>query len=234
MRRFYKEVSIEKNGGAKNGDSHAILLDGKPVKTPSRRALSLPNAALANSVKAEWDAQGEKIDPASMVMTGFANAAIDRVADERAVFVQNIAAYGETDLFCYRADSPDPLIERQMTEWQPWLDWAHEKYDAPLFCVAGIMHKKQAEQSLKNLRKPVLVMNDFQLSAMAKMTHISGSLVASLAIFEGDANVDDIWPALCLDELWQEEQWGADDFAEKHRNDRYADFSAAVDFLELL
>lgn len=229
MRRFYKEVGLEQNG-----DNQAILLDGKPVKTPSRRPLALPNENLAIAVKAEWEAQGEKIDPASMVMTGFANAAIDRVADERDVFVQNIAAYGETDLFCYRADSPDPLIERQMAEWQPWLDWAHKKYDAPLICVAGIMHKEQPLQSLKNMRTPVEAMSDYQLSAMAKMTHISGSLVASLAIFEGDASVDDIWPALCLDELWQEEQWGADSFAEKHRNDRYADFSAAVNFLKLL
>lgn len=229
MKRFYKEVTAEIS---ENG--YAILLDSKPVKTPMRRALSLPNAALAQAVKAEWDAQGDKIDPASMVMCGFANAAIDRVADERDIFIENIAAYGETDLFCYRAETPELLVERQMREWQPWLDWAQERYDAPLICVAGIMHKNQPDQSLRNLRSSVENMNDFQLSAMAKMTHISGSLVASLAIYEDEARVHDLWPALCLDELWQEEQWGADSFAEKHRNDRLADFTAAVNFLKIL
>lgn len=229
MKRFYKEVTLDENHRG-----YAILLDGKPVKTPMRRALSLPNAKMADAVKSEWDAQGEKIDPASMVITGFANAAIDRVADDRATFIQNIAAYGESDLLCYRADSPDPLVERQMREWQPWLDWAEQKYDAPLIVVSGIMHKQQPAASLLNLRHVAEGMNDFQLSAMAKMTHISGSLVLCLALFEGEAVIDDIWPALCLDELWQEEQWGADSFAQKHRDDRYADFKAAFDFLKLL
>ncbi len=229
MKRFYKEVSVHAADGG-----YAILLDGKPVKTPMRRALSLPNAHMAEAVKSEWDAQGEDIDPASMVVTGFANAAIDRVADERETFVQNIAAYGESDLLCYRADSPDPLIERQMREWQPWLEWTEQNYDAALIVVSGIMHKEQPKQSLLNLRKAVEAMNDFQLSAMAKMTHISGSLIMSLALYEGKTEIDAIWPALCLDELWQEEQWGADSFAQKHRDDRYADFKAALDFLKLV
>ncbi len=229
MKRFYKNVTIEKSD-----DGYAILLDSKPVKTPMRRALSLPNAQMADAVKYEWDAQGEEIDAASMVVTGFANAAIDRVADERDVFIGNIAAYAENDLFCYRADGPDPLVQRQMNEWQPWLDWAKQYYDAPLICVAGIMHKDQPEQSLINLRQVVTKMDNFELTAMAKMTHISGSLIASLAIFEGQANVDIIWDALCLDELWQEEQWGSDSFAEKHRNDRRTDFEAAVNFLKLV
>lgn len=229
MKRFYKEVTTHLTE-----DGHAILLDGKPVKTPMRRALSLPNTQMTAAVKSEWDAQGEDIDPASMVVTGFANAAIDRVADDRETFVQNITAYGGCDLLCYRADGPAPLVERQMREWQPWLDWAEQHYDTPLIVVSGIMHKEQPAQSLINLRKTVEAMDDFQLSAMAKMTHISGSLIMSLALFEGKAEVDDIWPALCLDELWQEEQWGADSFAERHRNDRYADFKAAFDFLKLV
>jgi len=229
MKRFYEEVTI-----SKNEEGFAILLDDRAVKTPARRSLVLPNTALADSVKAEWDIQGDKIDAASMVMTGFANAAIDRVVDERETFIQNIAAYGESDLFCYRADTPELLAERQMKEWQPWLDWAEERYDAPLITIVGIMHKAQPAQSLQNLRKAVETMSDFQLSAMSKMTHISGSLVASLAIFEGKSDVNAIWPALCLDELWQEEQWGADSFAEKHRNDRQTDFEMAVDFLNLV
>ena len=229
MKRFYKNVTIETECYG-----YAILLDGKPVKTPARKAMALPNVEMADAVKSEWDAQGEEIDPKSMMVTGFANAAIDRVADDRETFIRNIAAYGESDLLCYRADSPDPLVERQMREWQPWLDWAQQQYDAPLIVVSGIMHQEQPMQSLLNLRKTVEAMNDFQLSAMAKMTHISGSLIASLAIFEGQTNVDAIWDALCLDELWQEEQWGADSFAERHRNDRKFDFEAAVNFLKLL
>jgi len=229
MKRFYKKVSVQE---AVTG--FEILLDGKPVKTPMRRALSLPNEKLAEAVQLEWDTQGDKIDAASMVMTGFANAAIDRVADDRDTFIQNIATYAESDLFCYRADTPEPLIDRQMKEWQPWLDWAEKYYDAPLITITGIMHKDQPVKSLSNLKEVVKSMDIFALSSMSKMTHISGSLIACLAIYADKAGVHEIWPALCLDELWQEEQWGADNFAEKHRGDRLADFNAAVDFLKLI
>ena len=75
-RRFYKEVSVTPELG--------IALDGKPVKTPKKVALVLPNAALAEAVAVEWRGQGEKLNPASMWLTKLANTAIDRVGPERA------------------------------------------------------------------------------------------------------------------------------------------------------
>ena len=108
MKRFYKQASVTAEPGG-----HAIHLDGRPVRTPARAPLLLPNAPLAEAIAAEWNAQGEEISPATMPMTGFANAAIDQIAVNAANFATGIAAYGESDLLCYRADSPALLVQRQ-------------------------------------------------------------------------------------------------------------------------
>src|SRR5690606_18426776 len=108
MKRFYKAVTIVPDAAG-----FALQLDGRPVKTPARCALTVPGAALADAVAEEWLAQGETIEPRTMPLTGLANAALDRVASDPAAFARTIAVYGETDLLCYRAGAPASLVARQ-------------------------------------------------------------------------------------------------------------------------
>lgn len=107
-KRFYKAVRVEPRGG-----EHRILLDDRPVRTPAKAELSLPHAALATAIAAEWEAQGAHIDPASMPLTRIANSTIDGVAARRREVEEEIARYAANDLVCYRADSPDALVRRQ-------------------------------------------------------------------------------------------------------------------------
>ncbi len=229
MRRFWKEVSFE-HGTYGQG----ITLDGRPLKTPKRNALYLPTAALADAVAAEWRAVGEALEPAQMPMTGLANAAIDHVAPDRASFAAQIAAYAESDAFCYRADAGDALAARQAEIWDPWLDWARGRYDVSFTLVEGVMHVAQPEATLEKLRAAVAARGTFELAAMAKLAHLSGSLVAVLALIERAGDAAPLWQACCLDELWQEELWGADHWAQKNRADREAEFMQAARFLDLL
>jgi chaperone required for assembly of F1-ATPase len=229
MRRFWKEVSLEQCTFG-----HAVRLDGRPVKTPTRNELALPTRRLADAVVAEWAAVGKTVDPIQMPMTGFANAAIDRVGADRVGFAKAIAAYGETDLLCYRAAAGEALAERQAAVWDPWLDWARARYDVSFVIVEGIMHQPQPQATLEKLRTAVAARGTFELAAMAKLAHLSGSLVATLAVVERAGDAKAIWDAACLDELWQEELWGADHWAQKNRSDREAEFMAAVRFLDLL
>jgi chaperone required for assembly of F1-ATPase len=229
MKRFWKEVSLEPSTFG-----HAVRLDGRPVKTPTRNELALPTKRLADAVVAEWAAVEKTIDPMLMPMTGFANASIDHIGANREDFVTAIAAYGETDLLCYRATADEPLGARQAEVWDPWLDWARARYDVSFVIVEGIMHQPQPEATLAKLRAAVAARGTFELAAMAKIAHLSGSLVLTLALVERAREADDVWNAACLDELWQEDLWGADHWADKNRADRRAEFMAAVRFLELL
>jgi chaperone required for assembly of F1-ATPase len=229
MRRFWKEVTLEATPLGQ-----AVRLDGRPVKTPTGNALALPTQKMADAVVAEWEAVNKTLNPILMPMTGFANAAIDRIAPDHAGFAAAIAAYGETDLFCYRAAAGEALAERQTQIWDPWLHWAQSRYDIRFVIVEGIMHQPQPVTTLETLRGVVAARGAFELAAMAKLAHLSGSLVATLAVIERAGTAEDIWNAAGLDELWQEELWGADHWAQKNRSDREREFTAAVRFLDLL
>lgn len=229
MRRFWKEVTLEQNTFG-----YAVRLDGRQVKTPTGNELALPTQRLADAVVAEWKAVEKTIDPIQMPMTGFANAAIDRVGTDRDGFAAAIAAYGETDLMCYRAVAGEALTERQAEIWDPWLNWARGRYDISFVLVEGIMHQPQPGSTLEKLHKAVAARGTFELAAMAKLAHLSGSLIATLAVVERAGAAKDIWNAACLEELWQEELWGSDYWAQKNRSDRGREFLQAVEFLELL
>ncbi len=226
MKRFWREVTLETVEGG-----YAIRLDGRPVKTPMKAELILPNDAIAAAVKTEWDSVGTDIDPAAMPMTGFANAAIDHVGAGRQKFIDSIAAYGESDLLCYRAEEPEELVQRQQAAWDPWLNWARARYAVSFTVVAGVMHQPQPESTLAQLKQAVAGLSNWQLAAALRLVPISGSLIALLVLTEGVAAADAIWPDLVTDELWQEHKWGADDYALKNRNDRQADFMNAACFL---
>ncbi len=234
MRRFWKDVSV-----VAAGSDWAIRLDGRVLNTPMRSELILPNAAVANAVRAEWDMVDKEIDPALMPITGFANAAIDHVAADREGFITAISAYGENDALCYRAEAGTPLAVRQEEEWEPWLTWAEQRFDIRFVRVEGIIHQPQSLAGLAALRNAVSVHSNHELAALAKLAHLSGSLIATLAIAEKAGGAETIWPeklwgVCCLDELWQEELWGEDHWATKNRNDRAKDFMAAARYLALL
>ncbi len=226
MKRFYKDVTIADDG--------AILLDGRAVRTPARAKLILPAPALAEAVADEWRAQADEIDPRAMAMTGLANAAIDRVAPDPAAFAEPLAAYAETDLLCYRADSPEDLVAAQATAWDPLLDWAQRRYDVHFAVTAGIVHVAQPAATVARLAEALAGRDPFALAPLSPLVTIGGSLVAALALAEGAIGADEAFAATHLDELWQAEQWGEDYLATEARERRRGDFNAAARFLALL
>lgn len=229
MKRFYKEASIRRGDG---GDE--VLLDERPVKTPSRRLLALPSAALAEAVAAEWNSQGEEVRPGTMPLTGLANAAIDRAATDKEGFAATLAAYGETDLLCYRAEGPAALVERQSRLWDPILGWARRRFDIEFEIVTGIIHRPQPRHTVERLRHAVAVRDPFELAALSPLVTIAGSLVLALALAEEAIGLGQAWAAATLDESWQAEQWGEDSEAAERLEARRAEFAAAHRFLRLL
>lgn len=225
MKRFWKEARTE--GGA-------VLLDGKPVRTPGRSALSVPSAALAEAIADEWNRVGEELDPRSLPLTGLANAAIDIVAPDRHSFAASLARYGETDLLAYRATTPDALIGRQAQEWDPLLHWVRARYDVHVEVVQGIMHRPQPELTVSRLAEATAARSDFELAALSPVVTIGGSLIVSLALAERAFPSERLWSAVNLDELWQEELWGEDALAIQAREARRREWDAAVRFLKLL
>ena len=229
MTRFYSHATLRAAQGG-----FEILLDERAVKTPARRPLLLPTEPLARAVAEEWNAQGEKVDPRSMPLTGLANAAIDRVAPDAESFARGLAAYGENDLLCYRAEGPSSLVARQAKLWDPLLAWARRRFDVDFEIVCGIMHRPQHEATLRQLAHAVAARDPFALAGLSPIVTIGGSLIVALALAEEAIDLDTAWSAATLDEAWQAEQWGEDAEAAAALEARRHDFAAAYRFLTLI
>ncbi len=228
MKRFWKAVTVERTDAG-----WEIRLDDRPVRTPGRVPLALPNEALAQAIAEEWRGVAEDIDPRAMPLTGLANAAIDRIAPDAATFAAGLAQYGESDLLCYRAEHPALLRERQDRLWPPTLNWARGRYDVQFEIVTGIVYRAQPDATLTRLADAIAAQDAFALAALNQVVTITGSLVLALALAEGAMSADAVWQAANLDEDWQIEQWGEDMFSTQARAVRQADYDAAVRFLRL-
>lgn len=226
MKRFWTNVSVDVDG--------VVRLDERPVRTPGRTPLALPTPALAEAVADEWRAVGQIIDPRAMPLTGLANAAIDRVMPDPAAFATGLAVYAESDLLCYRAESPIELVTREAAAWDPLLDWARDRYDVHFERISGVMHRPQPDATVARLGEALASRSPFALVAMQPIVTITGTLVGALALAERAVDADALWAAVNVDEMWQAEQWGEDALAAETRAARQRDFLAAVRFLRLL
>lgn len=227
-RRFWTDVAIRPEGGG-----FAILLDTRPVRTPLKAPLILPTEALARDVATEWQSQTGTVNPASMPFTRTSNSAIDTVIPQHHAVVEMLAAYGGTDLLCYRATGPAELVARQAAAWDPLLHWSAAALNAPLRTTAGVMHVDQPPASLAALTAAVDALSAFQLAAFHDLVAISGSLVLALAVTRQRLTAEEAWASSRIDEVWQIEQWGDDEEAAELAARKRADFLQADRFFAL-
>jgi len=207
-KRFWKAAAV-----AQTDDGYAVHLDGRAVKTPAKQALIVPTQAMAAAIAEEWDAQVDVINPNTMPVTKTANAAIDKVTVQHAEVAEMLAAYGDSDLLCYRADAPEELVARQAAHWDPLLDWAADALGARLLTRTGVMHIPQDGAAVATLRHRTFALDAFELAAFHDLVSMSGSLVLGFAAALDARPADAVWTLSRLDELWQEKQWGEDEDA---------------------
>ena len=233
FKRFYARASWEAVPPGEDA-GFRVLLDGKAVKTPAEAEMALPSQALAEAVAAEWQAQGAEVESRSLVLTGLAWTAIDRVGPGRQRVVEELAGYGAHDLVCYHAGTPADLAARQREQWRPLLDWAARSLDAPLAVTVGVVSIEQPPETLAALRRAVAARDDFALTALDAAASAAGSLVIALALAAGRIDAAAAFEAAQLDEGYQIERWGEDPEAVRRRAAIKADLAAAARFLALL
>jgi chaperone required for assembly of F1-ATPase len=227
-RRFYRQAEVD--AGA---EGFRILLDGRPVRTPAQGALAAPSRTLAAALAAEWDAQGETIDPATMPLTRLANAIIDGVVAASAPVTVEIEKYLGSDLLFYRAVGPQALVERQGRLWDPVLAWAREALSAEFVVARGVVHVGQPPAALAAARAAI-PREPWRLGALHVITTLTGSALLALALVLGRLTPEDAWEAAHVDEDWNMAQWGRDEIALERRAARWAEMQAAATVLAAL
>ena len=219
LKRFWKEASV----AAEDAGGWVVLLDGRAPKTPAHNRFLLPTEAAARMVADEWAAQGEFIDPGTMPATRIAATAIDRVAVTREPVAEEIAAYVGSDLLCYLAEHPTPLVEEQVRSWTPWREWAERELCVVVQPTTGIIHVEQAPEGVARVRELALELDDFRLTALAMGVPLLGSAILGLAVERGELSGEAAFELSRIDEAFQERQWGVDAEAEERTAARRAE-----------
>jgi chaperone required for assembly of F1-ATPase len=214
---------------------HAVRVGVRAIVTPKGTSMTVPTAALAAAIAAEWPDQPQaKVDPRRMKLTRVAASALDLVRPQRGRVIAELVAYAETELMCHRADSPPKLVARQEAAWQPLLDWLHARFDAPLAVTHGVLAHKQPPASLATLTRALERLDDFRLAALSLGTTASGSLVIGLALIDGHLDAASAFDAAELDATYQIEQWGEDREATARRAEVRDDLETVARFVTLV
>lgn len=208
-KKFYKSADIEACEGG-----WRVVLDGRPVKTPSGAALVLASQGAAQVVAEEWAAQVDFINIPEMHLTRLVNVSLDQTPNARDAMADEVARYAETDLVCHLADHPAELKERQDAAWRPLRDWAGEALNVILIPTDGVLAVRQPPASIQAVRDYALGRDDLGLTMLTFATGLFGSAVLALAVSENRLSAVEALDLSVVDEAYQAEQWGQDDEAQ--------------------
>jgi chaperone required for assembly of F1-ATPase len=228
-KRFYTAVSV---GAA--ADGFVVVLDGRAIKTPKRRALCLPTKALAEAVAAEWEAQATVIDPATMPLTQLANTVIDGISETASAVAESFVTYARADLLCYRVAYPESLARAQAEAWQPVLDWAEARLGARFRVTTEISPIAQPEESIAAIRAACAAYDPWRLAALHTLAGVYGSAVLALAVLEGHLAADRASAVARVDEVHQASRWGEDAEACRRAEALAAEAASAARFAALV
>ncbi|MEM6667425.1 MAG: ATP12 family protein [Pseudomonadota bacterium] len=227
-KRFYKEALC-----VPTACGFALQLDSRAARTPARNPLEVPFEAVTEAMAAEWAAQDSHIFPETMPVTRLANSIIDGVLDRKTEVADVIAEFAGTDLLCYRADTPEGLVQKQNTAWNPVLDWVADTFGARPVLIEGIMHQSQPPQMLAAIRQHLVSLDGYTVGALHVVTTLTGSVFLAMSLHARVLTADQVWDAAHVDEDWQFQAWGSDAEAMERRAKRRQDFDAASLFIDV-
>ena len=230
MRKFWKTVKVKK----KSSNSYEILLDENVLKTPMKKKLTIQNSKIAEEIYKEWNQDKNIIDTDAMIFYGIISTSIDKISNNRILYVNEILNFIDTDLICYRAEEPNDLVQWQSKNWDPILLKVEKYINNKIDVFKGIMPFKQNKAIKFKITKFLTNFSDLEIIALHKITNITGSIFLSLCILNNDIIKEKVFELSHLDELWQAENWGYEEEASKNREKINIELNRLIYFLDCL
>ncbi len=164
---------------------------------------------------------------------GLANTAIDGIVNDPQAVLEDVLRFASSDMLCYRAGSPERLVNRQTELWDPVIDWAASHLGARFVLAEGVMHVEQPREALGAFSVHLGAFTDpFAIASLHTITTLTGSAILALAVAKGEVSGADAWRLAHVDEDWTIEHWGEDAEAAARRAMREREMIAAVKMLE--
>ena len=230
MKKFWKKIEIRQSSSKK----FHLLLDNKKLTTPMKKELVLPSEILVNELLREWDQNSDNINIDDLVFYGVLSTAIDKVNLEKDAYVNDIIDFIDTDLICYRAESPNDLIALQNKSWNPILLLIEKYIDVKIKVFKGVMPSNQDQKVHTEIKKLISNLSDVQISVLHRITNLIGSIFLSLCILKKDLLKEDAFECSFLDELWQAKNWGHEEDASIKRNKIRLELNRLIHFVNCI
>ena len=229
MKKFWNQIVIKKSF-----DTFQILLDKTILKTPQKKDLNITNFKIAQEVSREWDQDTNQICTKKLIFYNHISTAIDRVYNDRKLFISEILNFIDTDLICYRAESPKDLVELQNIKWDP-ISLMIEKYiGVKLDIFSGIMPRNQDYKVHNKIDNLIDQFSNLEISVLHKITCLTGSVFLSICILKNDISKKDAFEISFLDEIWQEKNWGYEEESSLKRDKIFYELKKSIDLLVCL
>lgn len=135
--------------------------------------------------------------------------AAERAPRDREAMLGEIAAYGETDLLCYRAGEPK-LAALQTALFAPVLKALSERLHIDCVVTQGVMPVPQPEAAQRRLYALFNEARDHELAALFVLTPLFGSALLALALWKELISLDKAVECARVDEDFQAEKWVQD------------------------
>ena len=215
-------------------NSFEILLDKRILKTPMQKDLIFSNYKIAKETALEWDIDEKEINTENMVFYGLISTAIDKISNDKVSYIENVLGFINTDLICYRADRPNELIDLQNSSWNPIISFIKKYIDVELKFFIGVMPSKQSLEIFNRLKTLINSFSDIEISALHRMTNLTGSIFISICILKGDVLKNEAFELSFLDELYQAKNWGIEEESLDKRDKIAKELNRIISFVELI
>ena len=227
-KKFWRKVSLnkEKNLGV-------ILLDDQELKTPKNKKLNLPYY-LSQKVFDEWNEVQDEINPSLMPFYSYSVTAVDKIMNQRFDVIETLKSILSMDTLLYRSGNDSELSKLQEKEWQPLVKWLDENFNCKLIINYELKPLNQKEAELLKCINLINQLDHFSLSSFSHLVSISGSFILSLSFYFKKINSQELYELALLEELFQSNKWGSDDFANERRENIKKEITEACEFLDML
>ena len=227
-KKFWRKVSLNKENNL-----GVIFLDDKELKSPKDKKLNLPYN-LSQKVFDEWNEVQDEINPSLMPFYSYSVTAVDKIMNQRFDVIETLKSILSMDTLLYRSGNDSELSKLQEKEWQPLVKWLDENFNCKLIINYELKPLNQKEAELLKCINLINQLDHFSLSGFSHLVSISGSFILGLSFYFKKINSHKLYELSLLEELFQSNKWGSDDFANERRENIKKEITEACEFLDIL
>ena len=138
------------------------------------------------------------------------------IGKDREEVIDRLVRFALTDMMLFWGQNED-LVKRQEKIWGPLLEWANEEINTKFIRTQSLDVPEQEKTSGYRLKAFLEKLSDKELAAFYVAALNMKSVLLAAALVKGRIDAKQAFEAAYLEELWQAENWGVEEEAEKRR-----------------